>query len=83
VSQFVMHAHLLACSILLAATASMGVGFGFTVPAVNTFAAGFFPGSLDKAVLGLNALLGLGTALARYLLLSSSGWASGGGCRCW
>jgi len=42
----------------------MGVGFGFTVPALNTFAAGFFPQRVDKAVLGLNALLGLGTALA-------------------
>ena len=64
VSQFVIHAHMLAFSILLAATACMGVGFGFTVPALNTFAAGFFPTRVDKAVLGLNALLGLGTALA-------------------
>jgi len=64
VSQFVMHAHMLAFSILLAATACMGVGFGFTVPALNTFAAGYFPHRVDKAVLGLNALLGLGTALA-------------------
>ncbi len=64
VSQFVIHAHMLAFSILLAATACMGVGFGFTVPALNTFAAGFFPTGVDKAVLGLNALLGLGTALA-------------------
>jgi MFS family permease len=63
-SQFVMHMHLLAFGILLAATACMGVGFGFTVPALNTFAAGFFPQKVDKAVLGLNALLGLGTALA-------------------
>jgi len=64
VSQFVMHAHMLAFSILLAATACLGVGFGFTVPALNTFAAGFFPQKVDKAVLWLNALLGLGTALA-------------------
>src|SRR5260221_10015095 len=42
----------------------MGIGFGFTVPALNTFAAAFFPQKVDKAVLGLNALLGLGTALA-------------------
>jgi fucose permease len=59
-----MHAHMLAFGLLLAATACMGVGFGFTVPALNTFAAGFFPQRVDKAVLGLNALLGLGTALA-------------------
>src|SRR4030095_13403460 len=42
----------------------MGAGFGFTVPALNTLAAAFFPGTVDKAVLALNALLGLGTALA-------------------
>jgi MFS family permease len=64
VSQFLMDAHMLAFVILLVATACMGVGFGFTVPALNTFAAGFFPQRVDKAVLGLNALLGLGTALA-------------------
>ncbi len=42
----------------------MGIGFGFTVPALNTLAAAFFPETVDKAVLALNALLGLGTALA-------------------
>jgi fucose permease len=49
---------------LLAATASLGVGFGLTVPAINTLAAGYFPAKVDTAVLVLNALLGLGTALA-------------------
>jgi MFS family permease len=49
---------------LLAATASLGVGFGFVVPAVNTFTAAFFPEKVDQAILTLNALLGLGTALA-------------------
>jgi len=63
-SQRVMHQHVIAYSILLVATTCMGVGFGFTVPALNTFAAAFFPDKLDRAVLGLNALLGLGTALA-------------------
>ena len=42
----------------------MGVGFGLTVPAINTLAAAFFPHNVDKAVLVLNALLGVGTALA-------------------
>jgi fucose permease len=64
VSWFVMRNHSLAYGILLAATASMGIGFGFTVPALNTFAAAYFPQTVDKAVLWLNALLGLGTALA-------------------
>ena len=64
VSRFVMKEHSLAYAILLVATACMGIGFGFTVPAVNTFAAAFFPKKVDRAVLVLNALLGLGTALA-------------------
>jgi len=64
VSQFVMKEHSLAYTILLVATACMGIGFGFSVPALNTFAAEFFPKKVDRAVLVLNALLGLGTALA-------------------
>jgi fucose permease len=59
-----MKDHSLAYGILLVATGCMGIGFGFTVPAVNTFAAAFFPKKVDRAVLVLNALLGLGTALA-------------------
>jgi len=42
----------------------MGLAFGFTVPTINTFAAEFFPEKVDRAVLALNTLLGLGTALA-------------------
>jgi MFS family permease len=63
-SRFVMHDHSLAYGILLGATGCMGIGFGFTVPALNTFASAFFPKNVDRAVLVLNALLGLGTALA-------------------
>jgi fucose permease len=66
-SQFLTGAHPLAYGTLLAATASLGVGFGLTVPAVNTLAAGFFPRKVDSAILLLNALLGLGTALAPVL----------------
>ena len=54
----------LAYGMLLLATASLGIGFGLTVPSLNTFAAAFVPSALDRAVLILNALLGLGTALA-------------------
>jgi fucose permease len=68
-SRFVMHEEALAYLALLAATASLGAGFGFTVPALNTFAAAFFPDKVEKAVLGLNALLGLGTALAPVFVL--------------
>jgi MFS family permease len=63
-SRFVMKEHSLAYGILLSATACLGIGFGFTVPAVNTFAGQLFPKTVDRAVLMLNALLGLGTALA-------------------
>jgi MFS family permease len=54
----------LAYGLLLLATTFLGVGFGLTVPALNTFAAAFNPGSISRAILVLNALLGLGTVLA-------------------
>jgi fucose permease len=50
--------------LLLVATAFLGAGFGMTVPVLNTFVAAFQPEHADRAVLVLNALLGLGTALA-------------------
>jgi fucose permease len=63
-SQFVMSNGRVAYGMLLLATASLGVGFGLTVPALNTLTAAFFPQKIDSAVLVLNALLGLGTVLA-------------------
>jgi FHS family glucose/mannose:H+ symporter-like MFS transporter len=54
----------LAFAVLLLATGALGVGFGATVMALNTYAEAFFPERTDRAVLVLNALLGLGTALA-------------------
>jgi fucose permease len=69
VSQFFMSNQRLAYGILLLATASLGVGFGLTVPSLNTFAAAFFPQAVNRAVLMLNALLGLGTALAPVFVL--------------
>ncbi|MQM29731.1 MAG: MFS transporter, partial [Candidatus Accumulibacter phosphatis] len=51
VSSLVMRQHALAYGLLLVATASLGVGFGFTVPTLNTFAAAFFPQRVDRAVL--------------------------------
>jgi len=63
-SQFATGTHPLAYGLLVAATACLGVGFGFAVPALNTFTAAFFPRTVDRAILTLNALLGLGTALA-------------------
>jgi MFS family permease len=53
-----------AFGLLLVATAALGFGFGATVMALNTYAEAFFPERSDGAVLAVNALLGLGTALA-------------------
>lgn len=63
-SWLVVHQHAAAYALLLAATACLGAGFGLTVPSLNTLAAAFHPAAVDKSVLVLNALLGLGTALA-------------------
>lgn len=63
-SQFATGVHPLAYGLLLAATACLGVGFGFAVPSLNTFTAAFFPTKVDQSILTLNALLGVGTALA-------------------
>jgi fucose permease len=58
----------LAFGVLLVATGALGLGFGATVMALNTYAEAFFPAHADGAVLALNALLGLGTALAPVLV---------------
>ena len=58
--------------VLLAATGALGLGFGATVMALNTYAETLFPESADRAVLVLNALLGLGTAWNRHWSQSSS-----------
>ena len=63
-SWLVVHNRPLAYALLLAATACLGAGFGLAVPSLNTLTAAFHPGAVDRAVLVLNALLGLGTALA-------------------
>ena len=42
--------------LLLVATAFLGVGFGLTVPALNTLTAAFHPERVESSVLVLNAL---------------------------
>lgn len=59
--------------VLLSATALLGAGFGLVVPALNTLAAAFFPQKVDRAILVLNALLGLGTTLAPVLVAVFTG----------
>jgi fucose permease len=72
-SQFAIGAGLLPYAMLLIATTSLGIGFGLAVPALDTFAAAFDPARADRAVLVLNALLGLGTALAPLLVATFLG----------
>jgi fucose permease len=64
VSQFFTDDTAVAFGLLLLATACLGVGFGLTVPALNTLTAAFHRDRADRAVLVLNALLGFGTVLA-------------------
>jgi len=45
ISQFATGSYPLAYGLLLAATACLGIGFGFVVPSLNTFTASFFPQS--------------------------------------
>lgn len=63
-STLVVDDHAVAYGLLLVATAFLGVGFGLTVPTLNMFTAAFHPDAVDRSVLVLNALLGLGTVLA-------------------
>ncbi len=53
---------------LLAGTATLGTGFGFTITALNPFAYHLFPGKEASAVTGMHIFLGLGTASAPLLL---------------
>jgi MFS family permease len=64
VSWLVVHEHAAAFGVLLGATACLGAGFGLSVPALNTLTAALHPAGVDRSVLVLNALLGLGTAIA-------------------
>jgi MFS family permease len=64
VSAFLTSDETVAYGLLLLATACLGVGFGFTVPALNTFTAAFNPTAVNRSILLLNALLGVGTVLA-------------------
>lgn len=67
-SQLLLGVPDMAFGCLLLATGALGLGFGATVMALNSYAEAFFPGNADRAVLALNALLGLGTALAPVLV---------------
>lgn len=63
-SAFFMKNYFLAYITLLFATGFLGMGFGLTVPTLNTVAALLYPEKVESTLLVLNALLGVGTALA-------------------
>jgi hypothetical protein len=70
-----------AYGLLLLATAALGTGFGLTVPALNTLTAAFHPGTADRSILVLNALLGFGTVLAPVFVAVFDGLGFWWGCR--
>ena len=72
-SWLVVHQHAAAFALLLLATACLGAGFGLCVPALNTLAAALHPAAVDRSVLVLNALLGLGTAVAPVFVAGFNG----------
>lgn len=67
--------------LLMAGTAALGAGFGFTITAVNPYAYSFFPGKEASAVTGLHILLGLGTSLSSIIVSLFTGlgfwWGAG------
>jgi MFS family permease len=81
VSATVQDEHALAYAILLVATASLGLGFGFTVPALNTFTAAFYPTKVDGSVLVLNVCSASAPPSPRCSSRSSWVSDSGGDCR--
>ena len=67
----------LAYLLLLLATAAMGVGFGFTLSALNAYAFDLFQDRADVAVTGLHVLTGMGqvgSSLLLGLFLSLGFW---------
>jgi MFS family permease len=79
VSSFLTDDQSVAYGLLLLATASLGAGFGFTVPALNTLTAAFKPTAVNRSSLVLNALLGLGTVLAPVFVAIFDGLGFGWG----
>lgn len=63
-SAFFMHHFSIAYGVLIVATGALGLGFGCTVPTLNALSAQLHPNHVNTVLLILNALLGIGTALA-------------------
>jgi MFS family permease len=61
-------------ALFLVATGCLGIGFGVVVPTINRMIEELYPLSTDQAVLILNALLGVGTALAPVIVAMIFWW---------
>lgn len=69
ISSLWMHHFYLAYASLFLATGFLGLGFGSLVPTLNEALASLYPSNVNFLLLILNALLGVGTALAPVLIL--------------
>ena len=76
-SQLVMANHQLAFTLVILGTGLVGAGFGSTLPTINVYASNFFPKNSASALTVLHTLLGIGTALAPFLVtifIKQLGW---------
>jgi len=76
-SQLVSGNHDAAYLLVIFGTAFVGAGFGTTLPTINVYATNFFPKNSASALTVLHTLLGMGTALAPFLvtvLVKGIGW---------
>lgn len=63
--------------VLLGATAALGIGFGFTISSLNTYAVDLFPKRSDSAVTALHVMGGtgqVGSALLLSIFLELNAW---------
>ncbi|MDE2028847.1 MAG: MFS transporter, partial [Candidatus Omnitrophica bacterium] len=76
-SQCVWQNHATAYLLVISGTGLVGAAFGVTLPIINVYAVNFFPKNSASALTALHTLLGLGTALAPFLvavLVKQMGW---------
>ena len=76
-SQLLSGNHNTAYMFVILGTTFVGAGFGSTLPMINVYVTSFFPKNTASALTVLHTLLGIGTALAPFLvtvLVKGVGW---------
>lgn len=76
-SQLVVGNHHTSFLLVILGTTFVGAGFGSTLPTINVYATNFFPNNPASALTVLHTLLGIGTALAPFLVtifVKQIGW---------